>query len=131
MALVFSDETVLTLYAETGSDLSGFKTADHFASWIGIVPNNKISGGKIISSHIPKKKHPIKVALLHAANSLYRSDDAMGNYYRRMKSKHGPQGAKVALARKMAIIYYHMVTQKESFNKNSLNNNKLSLKRIA
>ena len=112
----FSDETLLTLYAETGSDLSGFKTADHFASWIGLVPNNKISGGKILSSNIPKKKHPIKMALLHAANSLYRSDDAMGNYYRRMKSKHGPQGAKVALARKMAIIYYHMVTQKESFN---------------
>lgn len=112
----FSDETALTLFAETGSDISCFKSANRFASWTGLAPNNKISGGKIISSHLPKKKHAIKTALIHAANSVYRSDNPMGDYYRRLKSRIGPKAAKCAMARKMAIIYYTMVTKKEAFN---------------
>ena len=111
-----SDETALTLFAETGGNLKSFKSADHFASWAGLAPNNKISGGKIISSHLPKKKHPVKMILLHAANSLYRSENAMGHYYRRMKSKIGPKAAKCAVARKMLIIFFHMVTKKVPFN---------------
>lgn len=112
----FSDETALTLFAETGGNLSNFKTADHFISWIGLSPNNKISGGKIISSHLPKKRHPVKTILLSAANSLYRSTNPMGDYYRRMKSKIGPKAAKCAVARKLGIIFFYMVTQKVPFN---------------
>lgn len=112
----FSDDTALTLFAETGSNLSCFETANRFASWIGLAPNNKISGGKIISSHLPKKKHPIKKVLIQAANSLYRSDNALGDCYRRLKSRMGPKAAKCAIARKLAIIYYTMVTKKEEFN---------------
>ena len=111
-----SDDTALILFAETGGDLSSFKSADHLTSWVGLAPNNRISGGKIISSHLPKKKHPIKRALLRAANSVYRSDNALGNYYRRMKARLGPKGAKCAVARKMLVIYYHMVTNKQPFN---------------
>lgn len=111
-----SDDTALILYAETGGNLSSFKSADHFASWAGLAPNNRISGGKIISSHLPKKKHPIKRALLRAGNSVYRSDNTLGDYYRKMKSKLGPKGAKCAVARKILVIYYHMVTRKQPFD---------------
>ncbi|MCF6352486.1 MAG: IS110 family transposase [Cyclobacteriaceae bacterium] len=111
-----SDDTALILYAETGGDLCSFKTANHFASWAGLAPNNRISGGKIISSHLPKKKHPIKKALLRAANSVYRSDNTLGDYYRKMKARLGPKGAKCAVARKILVIYYHMVTKKQPFN---------------
>lgn len=111
-----SDETALTLFAEIGADLSSFSSANRFTSWIGLAPNNKISGGKIISSRLPKKKHHVKNALIHAANSLYHSKNAMGDNYRRLKSRIGPKAAKCAMARKLAIIYYHMVTKKEAFN---------------
>ena len=111
-----SDETALTLFAEIGSDLSCFGTANRFASWVGLAPNNKISGGKLISSRLPKKKHPIKKALVQAANSLYRSNNPLGHCFRRYKSRMGPKAAKCAMARKLAIIYYHMVTRKEEFN---------------
>ena len=50
-----NDSTALTLLAETGTDLSSFEFANRFVSWIGLAPNNKISGGKILSSHLPKK----------------------------------------------------------------------------
>ena len=96
--------------------MCAFKSANHLVSWAGLAPNNKISGGKTISSRLPKKKHPVKRALLRAANSVYRSDHALGDYYRKMKARLGPKGAKCALARKILIIYYHMVTKKEPFN---------------
>ena len=112
----FSEETVLTLFSEVGADLSCFGSANRFASWTGLAPNNKISGGKIISSRLPKKKHKVKTALVHAANSLYRSDNPFGHYYRRLKSRLGPKAAKCAMARKMAIVYYNMVTKQQEFN---------------
>ncbi len=124
----FSDETALTLFAEIGSDLSCFRTANRFASWVGLAPNNKISGGKIISSHLPKKKHAIKKVLIQAANSLYRSNNALGDCYRRLKSRIGPKAAKCAMARKLAIIYYTMVTKKEEFNIELLNLHQKSFK---
>ncbi|MCP3926537.1 MAG: IS110 family transposase [Desulfobacterales bacterium] len=111
-----SEETALTLFSETGSDLSSFRIDDRFTSWCGLAPNNKISGGKIISSHLPKKRHPIKKALLRAANSLYRSENPLGDLYRKKKSQLGPKGAKCVVARKLAVIYFHMMTKKEPFN---------------
>lgn len=124
----FSDDTALTLFAEVGSDLSCFGTANRFTSWIGLAPNNKISGGKIISSHLPKKKHAVKKALIQAANSLYRSDNALGDSYRRLKSRMGPKSAKCAMARKLAIIYYTIVTKKEEFNIELLKSHQSSFK---
>jgi len=112
----FSEDTVLTLFSEIGPDLSCFGTANRFASWVGLAPNNKISGGKIISSRLPKKNHKVKTALIHAANSLYRSDNVFGHYYRRLKSRIGPKAAKCAMARKMAIIYFNMVTKHQEFD---------------
>ena len=58
----------------------------------------------------------MKRALLRAANSVYKSDNALGDYYRKMKARLGPKGGKCALARKILIIYYHMVTNREPFN---------------
>jgi len=53
--------------------------------------------------------------LLNAANSLYRINDAIGDYYRRLKSRLGPKVAKCALARKLAIIFFQMIKKKEPF----------------
>ena len=50
-----------------------------------------------------------------AANSVQRSNNWLGDYFRRMKSKGGNKYAIIAVARKIAIIYYRMVTQKQSF----------------
>jgi transposase len=124
----YSDETCLTIFAEVGSDLTCFGTPNRFASWIGIAPNNKISGGKIISSHIPKKKHPLKTILIQAANSLYRSNNPFGDCYRRLKSRLGPKAAKCAMARKMAIVYYLMVTRKQEFDSRLFEENQAKFK---
>jgi len=111
-----SELSALTVLSEVGTDMTKWKTEHHFTSWLGLAPNTKISGGKIISSRIMKKKNHAGQAFRTAANSLYRSENALGNYYRRIKAKAGAGKAVVATARKLAIIYYMMVLQKKAFD---------------
>jgi transposase len=111
-----SELSILTIMSEVGTDMSKWKTHDHFTSWLGVAPNTKISGGKIISSRIMKKKHYAGQAFRIAASSLYKSQTPLGDYYRRIKAASGPAKAVVATARKLAIIYYEMVSKKEEYN---------------
>jgi len=117
-----SELSGLTILSETGLNMSAWKTEHHFTSWLGLAPNNKISGGKIISSKVNKKKHHAGQAFRIAANSLYNNKSPLGDYYRRIKSRAGAGKAVVATARKLAIIYYKMVSEKEAFNPSALEN---------
>jgi transposase len=112
-----SEAGALEILGETGTDLSKWDTEDKWVSWLNFCPNNKVTGGKLISSMRLKKKPNLATqAFRAAANSLSRSDHWLGDYFRRMRSKGGTKYAIVATARKLAIIYYRMVRYKESFN---------------
>lgn len=115
-----SEISVLSIMSEVGADMSKWKTEHHFTSWLGLAPNTKISGGKVISSRIKKKKHHAGQSFRMAANSLYNSKSPLGDYYRRIRAKAGPAKAVVATARKLAIIYYKMVANKEAYNPKAL-----------
>ncbi len=105
----------LEILSETGTDLSKWETEKHFVSWLNLCPNNKISGGKLISSQIMSKKpNPASMAFRNAANSVQRGNHWLGDYFRRMKSKGDNKYAIVATAHKMATIYYKMVRYKKS-----------------
>lgn len=111
-----SSATALQILSETGADLSKWETEKHFVSWLNLCPNNKITGGKLISSAVMKKKAGNATqAFRAAANTLQKSDHWLGDYFRRMKSKGGNKYAIVATARKLAIIYYKMVKYKQDF----------------
>jgi transposase len=106
----------LEILAETGTDLSKWENDKHFISWHNLCPNNKISGGKLISSKLMKKKaNAASQAFRHAANAVQKSNNWLGDYFRRMKSKGGHKYAIVATANKIATIYYRMVRYKEGF----------------
>jgi len=111
-----SEITALTIYSEIGDNLNRFKDEKHFTSWLGLAPNTKISGGKIISSRVPKKKHYAGQVFRMAAMSLSGNKGPLGDYYRRIRSIAGKQKAIVALARKLAVIYYRTITTKEEYN---------------
>lgn len=115
-----SEISALGIMAEAGTDMTKWKNHNHFASWLGVAPNTKKSGGKIISSKVPKKKHYAGQAFRIAASSLYNSKSPLGDFYRRIRAKAGAGKAVVATARKLAIIYYEMVLKKEAFNPNAL-----------
>ena len=112
-----SEVSALTILAETGTDMSKWVNEKHFVSWLNLCPNNKISGGKLISSMLMKKKpNPASQAFRMAANGVQRSDHWLGDYFRRIKSKGGHKYAIVATANKIATIYYKMVSNKVEFN---------------
>jgi len=109
-----SETSALEILAETGTNLSKFATENHFVSWLNLCPNNKISGGKLLSSNrLKKKPNAAAQAFRMSANSLKLSQH--GDYFRRMRSKGGHKYAIVATARKLAIIYYRMVRFKQPF----------------
>lgn len=111
-----SDNTAMEILSETGTDLSKWESENHFVSWLNLCPNNKITGGKLISSMVMKKKAGNATQSFRAAaNSVQRSDNWLGDYFRRMKAKGGNKYAIIATARKIAIIYYKMIRFKEEF----------------
>ena len=115
-----SELSAMAILSEVGTDMSKWKTEHHFTSWLGLAPNTKISGGKIISSRIMKKRHHAGQAFRMAANGLHNSKSLIGDYYRRIKAKAGAGKAVVATARKLAIIFYKMVANQQAFDPKAL-----------
>ena len=109
--------SLLRLLSELGADfVSKFPDARHFASWANLVPNNKISGGQLLSSKVPKRKNPVGQVFRQCANSLWRSKEPLGDYFRHAKAKSGHLQAMVATGKKLAVIFYTMVAKKEEYN---------------
>ena len=105
-----------TILAEIGHDVSSFSSAKHFASWMGLCPNNRVSGGRVLSSHTKPVASRAAAALRMAATTLLRSQTALGHYYRRMRTRLGAPQAITATAHKLARIIYQMLKTKTPFN---------------
>lgn len=111
-----NEVTALELISETGVDMNKWNSPKHFAAWLNLTPNTKITGGKVISSRIMKKKNKAGQCLRMAASTLFRNKTPLGDFYRRMKSKHGGKGAALATAHKLAKIIYTMLKEKKEYN---------------
>ena len=107
--------TVQAIISEVGLDPTRFPTAKHFASWLGICPGSKISGGKILSSRTRKVVNRAANAFRLAAQSLANSQTALGGFYRRIRTRSGAPKAITATAHKLARIFYHLWTTGENF----------------
>lgn len=107
--------TALVVLTEVGPNLSGFKTEKHFCSWLGLCPDNRISGGKVLSSHTRRVINRASDALRMAAITLERSQSALGAFYRRMKGRLGPAEAITATAHKLARIIYRLIKHGEAY----------------
>jgi transposase len=107
--------TVLVILSEIGLDMSQWRSAKAFTSWLGLCPNNKISGGKVLSSRTRKVVNRAATALRMAAVGLAETDTWLGSFHRRMRSRLGPAAAVTATARKIATIVYHLLSRQEAF----------------
>jgi transposase len=108
--------TIYTLFGECGSDLSAFPSAGHFASWLGLSPNNRITGGKVFSTRTRKVNQRSATALRIAAQTLFSSKSPLGDYARRMRYRLGPPKAVTAVAHKLARIIYVLVTTRQPYD---------------
>lgn len=101
--------TALKIISEIGLDMSRWKTDKHFASWLGLSPGNKISGGRRLSGKTKPVVNRAAIAFRMAASSLYNSSCALGAYYRRMRARLGAPKAITATAHKLARLVYSML----------------------
>ncbi len=103
--------TALKVISEIGPDLSRFKSAKHFTSWLGLCPGTKISGGRVLSSACKRTANRATQALKMAAAALRRSQSALGAYYRRLCARLDRPKAITATAHKLARLIYAMLTK--------------------
>ena len=107
--------TVMKVISETGTDMSRWKSAKHFCSWLGLCPGNKISGGKILSSKTKPTHNRAAGALRLSANALYNSPSALGAFFRRMRAKFGAPKAITAAAHKLARLLYRLLHDPQKY----------------
>jgi len=107
--------TALVVLSEVGADLSRFASDKHFASWLGLCPGTKITGGKTISGKTRRCVNRAAQALRLAAAGLRSSQSALGAYFRRMCSRMDKPKAVTAAAHKLARLIYAMLTKGQQY----------------
>jgi transposase len=107
--------TALKMVAEVGPELSRFKTVKHFASWLGLCPGTKISGGKVLSGASKRTANRLAQGLRMAAVSAGNSHSALGAYHRRLAARLGKAKAIRATAHKLARLIYTLMTKGEQY----------------
>lgn len=112
-----SYSTVLTLMSEIGpKGLDKFPTSKHFTSWLRLAPNNKISGGRVMSSKVQRGSNRLKIALRNAAYSIAKlKSSPLNKFYKKIAFKKGATKAITATARKLAVIVWNMITKKMAY----------------
>jgi transposase len=113
-----NESTIMSIISEVGLEgIKKFESAKQFTSWLRLAPNNKISGGKILSHHLPKGSSRLKLALRNAANAIGQLKEGhLNNFFRKINYKKGRATAVSALARKLAVIIWNMITKGIQYN---------------
>ena len=107
--------TALVVLSEVGADMGKFPSDKHFASWLGLCPGTKITGGKVMSSKTKRCANRAAQALRLAAAALRSSQSALGAYYRRMCARMDKPKAVTAAAHKLARLIYAMLTHGQEY----------------
>jgi hypothetical protein len=98
-----------TVISEVGLDMSRWEDEDHFASWLGLCPDNRITGGKVLRRGTRHVINRAATALRLGASTLLRSQSYLGAQYRRFRGKLGAPKAITAMAHKLAVLVYRML----------------------
>ncbi len=107
--------TAQTVVTEAGPDLSAFPSEKQFTSWLGLVPTNERSGGKILNRSTRKVKNRAATAFRNAASTLLRSQSYLGAQYRRLRTRLGAPKAITAMARKLACLFYRLIKHGQQY----------------
>ena len=108
VSVTFSGEATGSI-SEIGTDMTKCPSAKHLASWLGLSPHNRITGGRVMSSKTKPSANRVAAALRLAANALHRSDSALGAFLRRKKAHLGAPKAITATAHRLARLIYSML----------------------
>lgn len=106
---------VMTLLSEIGPDVRRFENVKQFCSWLALCPGTKISGGKVLAAATKRSVNRARQALKLAAQTLSRSDSALGAFYRRLCARMDKPRANTAVAHKLARLVYFMLTRGQAY----------------
>ena len=98
--------SALGLVSEIGTDMTRWRTEKHFTSWLTLAPQNRVSGGRLLSSRTEPSANRAAAILRMSAMTLGRTQTALGAFYRRLAARIGKAQAVTATARKLAILVY-------------------------
>jgi transposase len=101
--------SALKIVSEIGLDLSRWESSKQFASWLGLCPGNKVSGGKRLSGKSKRTANYAACTLRMVASTLHQSKSALGAFFRRLKSRLGAPKATTAAAHKLGVILFDMI----------------------
>jgi len=109
-------KTAWTIVAELGVDMAVFGDARHLASWAGLCPGNRESGGKRFSGRVRKANRYVKRALCQSAwAASHTKNTYLAAFYRRMCVRKGSPKAIMALAHHLVIVIYQVLSRKENY----------------
>jgi transposase len=114
-----STGTLAVLMSELGTGgkiLESFRSGAAFASWLGLCPNNTVTGGRIIQAKTRKVANRVAKALRLAVLGINHSKGELGHYLRRMKARLGKAEGITAAAHKLARIIYAMIRSRQSYD---------------
>ena len=114
--------TAWVILSEIGTAMTRWPSVKHFCRWLGLCPQHKISGGKVLSRRVRPGAHRVTVALRLAARSLHHAQSAWGAFFRRMKARLGTPKAITAAAHKLARLVSHLLTHGSAYVQQGLEN---------
>jgi transposase len=103
------------ILSEVGTDMSYWPTEKHFASWLGLCPDHRISGGKILGRSTRHVVSRARNALRLCAYTLTNSKSWLGAKYRRLRARLGAPKAIVAMAHHLARLIYRMIKEGQDY----------------
>jgi transposase len=112
-----NQNTVLSIITEIGTDITKFHSANAFSNWLHLCPNQKVTGGKVISNHVKRGTNPLSQALKSVANVIgnLKTVTHLTRFFKKIAYKKGWKEAITATAHKLAVIIYNMLTKYEPY----------------
>jgi transposase len=109
------EQAAQVIISEVGLDMTKWNTEKQFSSFLGLCPDNSISGGKVLRHSTRKVYNRAADALRLCAQSLTHSKSALGAKYRRLRARLGAPKAIVAMAHHLARLVYRMLRYGQSY----------------
>lgn len=127
------ESSVLTIICVVGLNMDKWATAEHFASWLNLAARPRITGGKVVGHQKRFTNNVATQAFRMAAQTMWQNKGVLGRLYRRLAHTKGSKKAIKAVARRLAIIFYHMVKRQTNYDPKlvALDEQKIKEHRIA